>query len=204
MVGYDDEHYLTKAEEISLLAVARDSLEVFVRREERLNLNELELSDTLWEPHGAFVTLRRDLELRGCIGFARNEKPLAEAVRDSAVSSASTDPRFRPIGESELHEVWIEVSALTPGDRPETPFRRVRDLDEIVIGRDGLFLERPSNRGGLLLPQVATDNGWNQEQFLTALCRKAGVEDGAWDDPENRLFRFSAQVFCEDRVGPAM
>ena len=201
MVGHDEEHYLTKEEEQSLLAVARESMEVFVRRDERLNLDEFELTDTLREPHGAFVTLRRDLELRGCIGFARNEKPLVVAVRDSAVSAASSDPRFRPIDESELHEVWIEVSALTPGDRPETPFRRVRNLDEIVIGRDGLFLERPSNRGGLLLPQVATENGWNHEQFLAALCKKAGAEDGAWNGPGNRLFRFSAQVFSENRAG---
>ena len=94
----------------------------------------------------------------------------------------------------------ISISALTPGDTPETPFRRVNDLDEIVIGRDGLFIERPPSRGGLLLPQVAEEQHWDVRQFLAGVCLKAGYPDRAWEQPGTNLYRFSAQVFSDSSL----
>ena len=191
------EHYLTKDEERLLLAIARDALEAWVRRGERLSLEPYTLTETLRSPHGAFVTLRRHGALRGCIGHTVSRESLVESVRDNAINASSRDPRFEPVQADELPEISIEISALTPGDSPDSPFKRVEDISEILIGRDGLFIERPPERGGLLLPQVATDQHWNVGQFLTAVCMKAGYPDGTWRDPNARLYRFSAQVFGE-------
>lgn len=191
------EAYLTPEEGRLLLRIARDTLESWTFRGIRLELDSYPLTETLREPHGAFVTLRRGGRLRGCIGYTNNREPLAVAVRDNTINAASHDPRFDPVRPEEVPEIHIEVSALAPGDTPETPFRRVHRLDEIVIGRDGLFIERPNSRGGILLPQVAVENRMDREQFLTAVCRKAGYPDRAWELPDTRLYRFSAQVFSE-------
>ncbi|MBX7257808.1 MAG: AmmeMemoRadiSam system protein A [Candidatus Hydrogenedentes bacterium] len=191
------ETFLTNEEERLLLRIARTALETWVREERRLDLSGYSLTPALRESHGAFVTLRRGGELRGCIGYTTHGEPLAEAVRDNAINASSRDPRFDPVTEDELPEIVVEVSALSHGDTPDTPFRRVSDISEIVIGRDGLYIERPPYRGGILLPQVATDHDWDVGQFLAAVCRKAGYPDRAWELPNARLYRFSAQVFSE-------
>lgn len=191
------EHYLTPDEEQLLLRIARDAVERWVLDGTQLALDEYPLTPALRERHGAFVTLRLRGQLRGCIGHTTNLEPLALSVRDNAINASSRDPRFPPLSAEEAPEVEIEVSALTPGDTPDTPFKRVKDLDEIQIGRDGLYIERLDQRGGLLLPQVATDHGWTVGQFLSAVCMKAGYPDGAWAEPTTRLYRFSAQVFGE-------
>ncbi len=193
----NSEHYLTKAEEKTLLALARKTIEVYVRTGKRPNVDDFDLTETLHQPHGAFVTLRKQGQLRGCIGYTAASKPLAVAVRDSAVSSASADPRFSPVTPEELDGLSVEVSALAEGDAPDTPFKRLASTDDIVIGRDGLYLEKKSGSGGLLLPQVPVEQGWGVDEFLSALCRKAGVRNGAWKDPGMKLYRFSAQVFGE-------
>ena len=189
--------YLSEAETALLLRIARDSLERYVREGERVDAEDYPLTKTLREPHGAFVTLRRQGELRGCIGYTKSLEPLALAVRDNAINAATRDPRFAPLSPEELPEISIEVSALCPGAEPGTPFILVEDAAEIVIGRDGLYLECGSARGGLLLPQVPVEQHWNLDQFLQGICQKARVEEDAWKDPENTLYRFSAQVFSE-------
>ncbi len=196
-----NEHFLTRDEERLLLRIARDSLTSWVARRSRIDLSSYQLTNAVKEPHGAFVTLRAGRDLRGCIGYTQNKEPLARAVMENAINASTNDPRFNPIDPDELARIAIEISALTPGDTPETPFRLVRNLDEIVIGRDGLYIEIPPHRGGLLLPQVATDRGWTVDQFLRAVCQKAGYPDRAWEMPETLLHRFSAQVFCEESVG---
>jgi AmmeMemoRadiSam system protein A len=195
------EHYLTHDEEQRLLRIARDAVERWVLDGTQLDLQDYPLTPTLRENHGAFVTLRLQGQLRGCIGHTVNREPLAFSVRDNAINAATRDPRFPPLAAEEALEVQIEVSALTPGDTPDTPFKRVRDLGEIKIGRDGLYIERLNQRGGLLLPQVATDQGWNVDQFLSAVCVKAGYPDGAWAEKNTLLYRFSAQVFAEPSTG---
>ena len=196
------EHYLTPEDEGILLHIARAALEAHVRDRRAIDVHAFDLTPPLREKHGAFVTLRRHGELRGCIGYTSNETPLAKAVVENVINAASRDYRFAPVESAELGEITIEISALSPGDSPETPFKRVRDLKEIVIGRDGLFIEKLPKRGGILLPQVAVEQGWDVPQFLSAVCRKAGYPDGTWSEPDARLFRFSAQVFSEDDQKP--
>jgi AmmeMemoRadiSam system protein A len=191
------EHYLTREEEQLLLRIARDALDAWLHGRGPLALDAYSLTDAVREKHGAFVTLRNGPSLRGCIGHISNAAPLAAAVRDNAVNAATGDPRFEPVTAAELPALTIEVSALTPGDTPESPFRRVGALSEIVIGRDGLYIERAGSRGGLLLPQVATEQAWDVPAFLSAVCRKAGYPDRAWEQPDVTLYRFSAQVFSE-------
>lgn len=193
-----NEHFLTRDDERLLLRIARDALTSWVSLQNRIDLSAYPLTPALLERHGAFVTLRRGRELRGCIGYTQNRETLARAVMDNAINASSNDPRFDPVRPDELPVISIEISALTPGDSPETPFKLVRGLDEIIIGRDGLYIELPPHRGGLLLPQVASERGWSVDQFLRAVCQKAGYPEHAWEFPEARLFRFSAQVFGEE------
>lgn len=190
--------FLTPDEETLLLRIARDSLQAYITEKRRLDLTAYPLTPELLARHGAFVTLHLDGQLRGCIGHTRNLEPLAEAVRDNAINAAVRDPRFAPLTPEELPRTHIEISALCPGPDPESPFHPVHDLADIVVGRDGLYLDHAGNRGGgLLLPQVAEERGWNVRQFLDAVCTKAGAEPDAWNQPGATLYRFSAQVFGE-------
>lgn len=194
-----DEPFLSVEEERLLLRIARDSLEAYVRRGDCLAIEDYPLTPRLCERHGAFVTLRRGRELRGCIGYTQGIEPLATTVRDNTINAAARDPRFPPVTPEELPEIRIEISALRPGNQPESPFIEVRNVNEIVLGRDGLYLEHAGPRGGgLLLPQVPIEQGWTLEEFLDGICRKAGAPPRAWERPEVKLYRFSAQVFGEN------
>ena len=141
---------------------------------------------------GAFVTLRIGEELRGCLGHIDADRSLADLIPALAVSAAREDPRFPPLSPDELDLVTIEISVLA---RPQ-----VVDPDDpsvIVIGRDGLIVERGSTRG-LLLPQVAPEQRWGAVQFLDATCEKAGLPRGAWREPGTRVLTFQADVFEEE------
>lgn len=140
---------------------------------------------------GAFVTLNVGEELRGCIGYPRGDRPLAEVVRNCAVSAALEDPRFYPLRPDELPRVTIEISVLGP-------IEPVTDVSEIEVGRDGLILSSGSSRG-LLLPQVASERGWSRETFLSQTCLKAGLSPDAWRRGA-AISRFEAEVFGEDDV----
>ena len=196
-----DERYLSSEEEALLLRIARDALTAWVGERKHIDLEAYPLTTALRERHGAFVTLHAGDELRGCIGYTANQTPLAETVRDNALNAASRDHRFQPVEPHELPHITIEISALCPGDTPDTPFKRVHDVGEILIGRDGLYIERAGDRGGLLLPQVASERNWDVPRFLEAVCQKAGYPTNAWQDPAYRLYRFSAQVFFESDRG---
>jgi AmmeMemoRadiSam system protein A len=141
----------------------------------------------LAEKRGAFVTLKIRGQLRGCIGHTQPIKPLSQTVIDMAQAAAFQDPRFAPLSSKELPELEIEISALTP-------FRQIRDINEIVVGRHGLFIERGFN-AGLLLPQVATEYGWDKVTFLEHTCLKAGLPKDAWKDGRTNIFIFSAEIF---------
>jgi AmmeMemoRadiSam system protein A len=114
-------------------------------------------------------------------------EPLTEAVRNAAISAATLDPRFPPVTESELDSIEYDISVLTP-------LRVVRRIDEIQIGRDGLMIEKGGRRG-LLLPQVASERGWDRLEFLRHTCTKAGLDPAAWERSDAVIYRFSAQVF---------
>lgn len=139
---------------------------------------------------GAFVSLHRYGDLRGCIGHIEADRPLGDVVVRVAASAAVEDPRFRPVSEAELASIDIEVSVLGP-------LERIDPLDpaQIEIGRHGLVIES-GRRRGLLLPQVATEWGWDRETFLAQLCGKAGLARDAWRSGAD-VYRFEAEVFSE-------
>jgi len=143
-------------------------------------------------PHasGAFVTLKRRGELRGCLGTLQCQRGLAGEVARCAVDAATEDPRFPPVSAEELPELAVEVSVLGPLERINPG-----DPDAIVIGRHGLVAEQ-GHRRGLLLPQVATEWGWTVDQFLRQTCIKAGLEPDAWQHGAH-ISRFEAEVFGE-------
>lgn len=143
----------------------------------------------LMEIRGAFVTLSTDGALRGCIGHVIGTEPLWLSVRSNAVNAAFRDPRFAPLTAGEFATIEIEISALTP-------LRPISSPDEIVIGRDGLVIERGLHRG-LLLPQVAERYNWSPEEFLDQTCRKAGMKPGCWRGADTEFAIFSAEVFGE-------
>jgi AmmeMemoRadiSam system protein A len=121
---------------------------------------------------------------------------LYRAVVEYAIHASTQDPRFPPMTAAEVKDVEIEISVMNPTADPMSPFQKVKDVAEIVIGRDGLFLKKGMAQG-ILLPQVPTEQGWDRDTFLEGICRKAGLPSGAWKDPEAELYRFSAQVFGE-------
>jgi AmmeMemoRadiSam system protein A len=141
----------------------------------------------LREKRGAFVTLKKHGELRGCIGHIIGDRPLAETVATMAVAAAFEDPRFPPVKEEELKDLDIEISVLTP-------LRRINNVEEIQVGLHGIILQQ-GGHSGLLLPQVATEYGWDRNTFLEYTCRKAGLPPDAWKDERTTIHVFSADVF---------
>ncbi len=177
---------LTDGEKRTLLQIARAAI---AARLGEAAAETPQPTGSLLIPCGAFVTLRKAESLRGCIGFISAAKPLAATVRDVAVSSAFEDPRFPPVQRGELALISIEISVLSP-------LRRIRDPGELVVGVHGLLIKR-GFRSGLLLPQVATEQGWDRETFLAHTCRKAGLPMDTWKSPDACLEIFSALVFHE-------
>ena len=170
-----------------LLALARRALEARVRHEYE---PALEHGGALETPCGAFVSIHRGHELRGCLGRLEDDWPIARVVAHLGRAVADSDPRFEPVTVDDLETLSIEISALTPE-------REVHSLDEIEIGRHGLIIERGARRG-LLLPQVATEHGWDVETFLEHTCRKAGLPPDAWKH-DARILIFEAEVFSDER-----
>lgn len=149
-------------------------------------------SPRLLSKKGAFVTLTREGELRGCIGRIDPQLPLFQMVSEMARAAAFNDPRFRPLTFPELSGTVIEVSILTP-------LERLLDLRVLEVGRHGLVVRRGVS-SGLLLPQVASDNGWSAEEFLRQVCIKAALPRDAWREKGTELFSFTAEVFSEEDV----
>jgi hypothetical protein len=147
----------------------------------------------LKEKRGVFVTLTKHRELRGCIGFPYPSYQLGEAITLAAKSAAFSDPRFPPINEKEFLEIKAEVSVLSVPEPGEA------NPDKIKIGRDGLMCEY-EGLGGLLLPQVAVENGWDGEEFLRQLCYKAGLNPDAWREEGFKLWKFTARIINEENL----
>lgn len=153
------------------------------------------------EPRGVFVTLKRypSGSLRGCIGFPLPVFPLGEAIPRAAVAAAVDDPRFPPVVAEELERITIEVSVLTVPERIRAG--RPDDLPRsIEVGRDGLIVDGLGS-SGLLLPQVAPEQGWTSEEFLDGACEKAGLPPRAWRDLRVTVKRFRAEIFAERGPG---
>jgi len=179
---------LTSEEKAQLLQIARDVVEAHCRggKSPRAEV----ASPTLNEPRGAFVTLHKDGKLRGCIGHIRAQKPLVETIVEMAEAAAFQDPRFPPVTSQELGQLEYEISVLTP-------LRRIKDVEEIQVGTHGIYMKRGGS-SGLLLPQVATEWGWDRTTFLEHTCTKAGLPEDAWKDRKTEIYIFSADVFSPD------
>jgi hypothetical protein len=180
---------LGEEEKVELIRIARASMEAAVRGESPPEFEAA--TPLLGEKRGAFVTLNKEGHLRGCIGHIRGIEPLFSTVAKMAVAAALEDPRFNPVKPNELEHIEIEISVLTP-------FERISDASEVVVGTHGLYIEK-GRYHGLLLPQVATDYGWDRYEFLDQTCRKAGLPAGSWREGAT-IYTFSAQIFSEGEV----
>ena len=176
---------LTEKEKTTLLDIVKKAIMAKFNDKEIPKLT-LE-SQTLKERRGAFVTLKKHGHLRGCIGYIKAVKPLWETVREMAVAAAFHDPRFPSLKAEEVEDLTFEVSVLSP-------LKRIKNIDEIEVGKHGLYIVRGYN-SGLLLPQVAVEYGWDREWFLQETCHKAGLPRQAWKDKETEIYIFSADYF---------
>jgi len=177
---------LTREEQKALLKLARRAIENHFAGGGRLRLEER--NPAFREKRGAFVTLKTDGELRGCIGYPLPYKPLDEAVVEMAVAAASQDYRFAPLTPEELERTTIEISVLS------VP-RPVESTEEIEVGRHGIIVGKGA-RQGLLLPQVPGEYGWSREEYLRHGCLKASLPPDEWKKGA-RVEVFEAQVFSE-------
>lgn len=186
---------LTLKEGKVLVKLARKIIEAHFSGE-KIKIPKLEI---LEEERGIFVTLKRfpGNELRGCIGYTEGIMPLNRAIQEISLASAFNDPRFHPVRKDELKNLLVEVSILTlpelikvndPRDYPK----------KIKIPGDGLIVEKDF-RKGLLLPQVPVEWKWNVEEFLSHTCMKAGLTPDSWLNSEIKIYKFSAEVFSEEK-----
>lgn len=174
-----------------LLEIAKSTINEYITTRKILEFKENDPS--LNDAKGAFVTIHKDGNLRGCIGNILGRGPLYLTVRDMAISAATEDPRFPPLKRGELKDIEIEVSVLS---KP----RVIKSVEEIKLGVHGVIVSQ-GPRHGIFLPQVATDTGWSKEEFLSQLCvQKANLPADAWKDPKTKIEIFTADVFSEDDV----
>jgi AmmeMemoRadiSam system protein B/AmmeMemoRadiSam system protein A len=179
---------LNKEQRKKLLEIARKSIEAYLKNGKKMEL--VESDPLLSREMGSFVTLHESGQLRGCIGNMVGVQPLYLTVRDMAVEAATGDPRFSPVKPSELKNIEIEISVLSP-------LEKVDSADKIELGTHGVIIRRGFN-SGVFLPQVATETGWTKEEFLSHLCsQKAGLPPNAWKDKTTEIFIFTAEVFSE-------
>ena len=177
-----------------ILKLTRHAIEIYVRSG-KIIPKPKEYPKELSEKHGVFVTLfKKPRELRGCIGLPFPEKPLIEGIIEAAVDVCQ-DPRFPPLDKDELKDVFIEVSILS---EPKLIKGKSKDCKKCIeLGKDGLIIKR-GYQGGLFLPQVPVEQGWNLDEYLENLCYKAGMSGDAWKDEECEIFKFQTEVFSEE------
>jgi uncharacterized protein (TIGR00296 family) len=177
---------------------ARKTIEMWISRRETPQFPKT--AEVFREKSGVFTTLYTypEKELRGCIGLPYPNKPLIQAIMESAVS-ATMDPRFPKLSKEELDKVVIEVSVLTKPEKIEvkSPFEY---LEKVKIGRDGLIIKKGPH-AGLLLPQVPVEYEWNVKTFLEHLCMKAFLPQDAWKDKDTEIYSFHSEIFAEEEPG---
>lgn len=175
---------LSPDEKTGLLKIARETLERYVRNNEVYHPEED--NPKLLRPKGAFVTLKKRGELRGCIGFIEPVLPLYQTIVQATIYAASKDTRFPPVSSAELEDIEIEISVLTPPIRIEDP-------REVEVGKHGLIIAK-GNQRGLLLPQIPVEYRWSRRTFLQRTCQKAGLPKDAWREGAE-IYTFEAIVF---------
>ncbi len=181
---------LSKEEKSSLIELVRDTIRARLNEQPLPHFNPA--TERLSQNSGAFVTLHKKGALRGCIGYVEAIKPLYQSVQDMALAAAFQDPRFPPLTENELDDIDIEISVMSP-------IRRIDGVDEIKVGTHGIIIKRGFYQG-LLLPQVATEQGWDRDTFLQHSCYKAGLDGDCWKKPDTEIYVFSAEVFSKKEL----
>jgi AmmeMemoRadiSam system protein A len=177
---------LSSAEKVKLISIARKSIINFVNEQPAQDFEVKE--DKLLAEQGCFVTIKSEGKLRGCLGQFTSDRPLHQLVKEMAIAAATRDPRFYPMGCEDLENFKIEISVLSP-------LKKIESIDEIEIGKHGLYIEKNFYRG-VLLPQVAVEHDWDRNTFLSQTCLKAGLDRDDWKD-EADIYIFSAEVFAE-------
>lgn len=180
---------LSKQQQKRLLKIARETVETYIKTGKAPDIkNDL---PALEKHLGAFVTIKKHGQLRGCIGRFQPDIPLYKVVRDMAISAATKDTRFKPVTKDELKDLEYEISVLSP-------LKKVDSWKDIEIGEHGVQI-RKGVYSGVFLPKVATENNWNLNTFMSVLCeQKAGLPADCWKDPEIDIYVFTAQVFGEN------
>lgn len=179
---------LSEQEKQTLLKIARQTLNDYIKKGKVPNLDNFNITENLKKNLGAFVTLKINNKLRGCIGRFMPNIALWKVVQQMTIASATQDSRFNPVTENEVDKINIEISVLTP-------LQKINSPEEIQIGRDGIYI-RKGAMSGTLLPQVATENNWSKLEFLQYCSKyKAGLGKDGWKDAE--IFIYQAIVFEE-------
>lgn len=182
---------LNSKQKNKLLEIARNSIQTYLKTGKKMELSETD--PQLLMESGAFVTLHEAGELRGCIGNLVGRQPLYLTIRDMAVESATSDPRFEPVKLGGLEKIEIEISVLSP-------LEKIDSVEKIQLGTHGVLVKKGFN-SGVFLPQVATETGWSKEEFLSYLCaNKAGLKEDAWKDKTTDIYIFTCDVFSEKEL----
>jgi len=189
---------LTHEEGEFLVKLARKAVEEYLKKGSIMKVPK-DAPPKFMEHCGVFVTLNSlklgRKELRGCIGFPYPTSPLTQAVIESAINSATQDPRFSSVSLGELDHIVFEVSVLTPPQLIEAD-KPMDYPSKVKVGQDGLIVERGYYKG-LLLPQVPVDWNWNEEEFLCQCCIKAGLSPDSWLLKGTKIYKFQAIIFEE-------
>jgi len=186
-----DINFLNAQDKKELIRIARLTLEEYVNKKVMPMIDSSSLSPDLFVKSGAFVTLNKNGQLRGCIGRFITDEPLYKTIQEMSKSAAVHDHRFLPVRPPELKLIDIEISVLTP-------LKKINSIDDIKLGRDGIYIVKGS-RSGTYLPQVATETGWSLEEFLGHCAQeKAGIGWDGWKDAE--IYTYQAIVFSEDKT----
>ena len=174
-----------------MLELAEKSITYYLKNGKRLQTKESDAA--LNQEMGAFVTLHKNGQLRGCIGNMIGHGPFYSTVRDMAVQAATGDPRFRPVTLDEMKDIDIEISALSP-------MEKINDPQKIEMGKHGVLV-RSGFTSGVYLPQVATETGWSREEFMNSLCAdKAGMPKDSWKTAKCEIYIFTAEIFGNKRA----
>lgn len=179
---------LSPKDKKQLLTIARSALDLYIKENSFPKFKENEINPANQNKVGAFVTLYKKGELRGCIGHIESDNPLYKTIPSLTISSATKDHRFKSVNQDELNEIEIEISVLTP-------MKKISSIDQIEIGRHGIYIKK-GYQTGTFLPQVASDTDWSVEEFLGKCARdKAHIGWDGWKDAD--LFTYEALKFSE-------
>ncbi len=201
VVGYYSIAFLQKADDLSgfnlsdkdkkdLLYMARETIKKYIKEQKTPDFSKNDFSDNLKQESGAFVTLTKNGELRGCIGQFKATKPLYLVVQDMAIASATEDKRFEPVSHDEIDKLELEISVLSP-------MKEISSIDEIRMGKHGIYIKK-DYMSGTFLPQVGKETKWSKEEFLGHCARdKAGIGWDGWKDKDVQIFIYEACVFSE-------